>query len=459
MSTGFRFNYWSHNGASDGAANKYDGKARAKHSSLKAEMLSTPNFDADEWEYLMDEARRLHRSERGKALKVTESDHQASYYDLKKGQQISEFHFQCLLAYTNYDDNCYEFRKTLRRNKPSESIESVMSRNSAYFFMSKGLAELVQMFGTNGYDERGPFFTGLSQQFVMRSFYVKFAGATSTSKQLAVALRFAGPAGVLLTLENDTTMSGSSRCFDCSWCSQYAEDERLFMASRRELRLESVILVEAATDFSKYFAALFKFDAMLSGGRIWPLTTSLRDVQIIDKLCMDQLTPSDLAPSNIPEYISQCFSLWCQRKEEVEINIYNLEQFQGLSRMIMDKVVGVDNDGTVKGSDTLEGANILKPRVFGMFGNLKKVDIWTRESGANKKQYPISMDKFLSFICGLDTGVEYMIVANSDFGGTVATWLYQEVNEKTEQMFKEKGWEIEKHLDGLTQWLKLKNVQ
>merc|ERR1712079_364092 len=131
---------------------------------------------------------------------------------------------------------------------------------------------------------------------------------------------------------------------------------------------------------------------MLSGRLISPLSASKKDMEIIEKLIMNTLSDSTLKTVNIPEYILECFKLWTQRKEEIVIGFYNLpEEHQLLTELIIDRVVGVDDDGNMNGEETLNGINVLKLRIFKMFTNLKKVYLYTRYRGSNNLHYPFSM--------------------------------------------------------------------
>ena len=176
------------------------------------------------------------------------------------------------------------------------------------------------MFGADRETEPGPFYTGLNREFLLTTFYIKLAGPTSTSSERATALNFAKERGVVVQLQNDAGYSRGAKCFNVSWCSRYPhEAERLFMASRKPLRLASVVLIETSLNFQSYFSALFKFDAMLSLGDIDPLYVTKKDLRIIQKLCLNQLEPSAVDSAKIPEYISRCFSLWSQKREEIQM--------------------------------------------------------------------------------------------------------------------------------------------
>ena len=109
----------------------------------------------------------------------------------------------------------------------------------------------------------------------------------------------------------------------------------------------------------------------------------------------------------------------------------------------MDRVVGVDDEGKAEHEQDILGANQLKPFMFRVFDNLKRMDIWTGSHREDELHYPFSMESFLSFINPLDLSIEYHIDAWSDWNNS-PTWLHQAVSNEMEQKFEERGGESRK---------------
>eukprot|EP00484_Ammonia_sp_Unknown_P018760 CAMPEP_0197045890 /NCGR_PEP_ID=MMETSP1384-20130603/21682_1 /TAXON_ID=29189 /ORGANISM="Ammonia sp." /LENGTH=79 /DNA_ID=CAMNT_0042477575 /DNA_START=60 /DNA_END=296 /DNA_ORIENTATION=- len=77
----------------------------------------------------------------------------------------------------------------------------------------------------------------------MPEFQLRLNGPTSTTKWEEVALKFSGPKGVILTLNNETEFGQPAELtgFNCSWLSRYREeDERLFCGGWQPINIESV---------------------------------------------------------------------------------------------------------------------------------------------------------------------------------------------------------------------------
>eukprot|EP01083_Nonionella_stella_P287534 978756_1 len=66
------------------------------------------------------------------------------------------------------------------------------SSNSNYWWMSKSLREMVELYGDNRYDLKGPFYCGLSVVLPFPEFAIRLCGPTSTSLPIETAINFAG---------------------------------------------------------------------------------------------------------------------------------------------------------------------------------------------------------------------------------------------------------------------------
>lgn len=103
-----------------------------------------------------------------------------------------------LILYCDYTNLSSDFTKSFRKMHQFELIHHVKKRNAAYFYWSKTLIETVQCYGHTGYDRNnmpaltGPFFTGMSVVLNISQFNINLVSPTSTSKQIAVALKFSG---------------------------------------------------------------------------------------------------------------------------------------------------------------------------------------------------------------------------------------------------------------------------
>ncbi len=115
---------------------------------------------------------------------------------------------------------------------------------------------------------------------VIPQFNIRLNGPTSTTKQLEVATRFGGEEGI-----NNNGYNGSHvlHCWNCSWLSNYiGEDEYLFVGGNRQIKIESIRLINGSINYDSYMFPLYYFDCMISG-------IGLRKIQIPNIIDSDYL--------------------------------------------------------------------------------------------------------------------------------------------------------------------------
>eukprot|EP01084_Bolivina_argentea_P060463 110472_1 len=83
-------------------------------------------------------------------------------------------------------------------------------------------------------EEPSSFFCGLSLVLNIPSFAIYLSGPCSTSKNIVIAINFADRDGMILELINNEPGCCQQNYFDCSWISNYSEEnERLFMFTKK----------------------------------------------------------------------------------------------------------------------------------------------------------------------------------------------------------------------------------
>ena len=100
--------------------------------------------------------------------------------------------------------------------------------------MSKLLRETVAIYGQNNSTDDmfetpsklgGPFFCGMSTVMTLPQFAIKLFSPTSTSCQIAVAIKFAGHDGIIVEFASSQESNASQlRGLDLSWLSRYKEE-------------------------------------------------------------------------------------------------------------------------------------------------------------------------------------------------------------------------------------------
>merc|ERR1712176_975851 len=125
----------------------------------------------------MTKAKEFMKSEEVKSMKAraTDGDEQMFlHYDIAIGAALSLWHILSLIFYCDFTKLCTDFSSSFRAIKPFETLRNIKKRNAMYYWMSRYLRELVELFGQCSYGEYdkkidkyvnkiiGPFFTGLS---------------------------------------------------------------------------------------------------------------------------------------------------------------------------------------------------------------------------------------------------------------------------------------------------------
>ena len=206
------------------------------------------------------------------------------YYEVKAGTPLQFNHLLSIILYTDYTELSTHFSATLRSSHPFESLKAIKSRNSDYYWMSRYLREVVQLYGDHSYpgDLKGPFYSGLSCKIVFPEYQLRLASPTSTSRAIEVAVRFSGENGIIVKLNNTVYGHDYLRGFSCQWISRYkGESEVLFYGGTYRTNIESVISVGSRTNYQAFFTALNKFNDMFNGCYVSKRRLSTMEISII----------------------------------------------------------------------------------------------------------------------------------------------------------------------------------
>ena len=98
--------------------------------------------------------------------------------------------------------------------------------------MSRLLYETVYCYGSyhdndSGEQLLGPFFCGMSMIMHIPQFNITLSSPTSTSKQIAVAMKFSGK-GIIIEFCNDSGDARKTTGLDVSWLSRFNEEEERY---------------------------------------------------------------------------------------------------------------------------------------------------------------------------------------------------------------------------------------
>ena len=269
-------------------------------------------------------------------------------YNIPAGTPLSMNHILSVLLYTDWTALSTAFSKTFRKIRLYETIKSVKRRNREYAIWSRTLRETVQYYGNTGWRynrgisdeenmkhnrEKGPFYCGMLSVMTMPQFNIRLCAPTSTSKQVAVATKFAGNEGMIIQLNNNGNQFGYAlRCWDCSWLSNYAgEDERLWMGGDKTIKIEGIRNIKTKENYQKYFQAYFLFDSLCSGAEIQDYYN-----QEIYKILMESIFLAHNKSFNHHcEYVWETFLNYTRNKTDITISWHYLYFLPELAKLIM----------------------------------------------------------------------------------------------------------------------------
>ena len=174
------------------------------------------------------------QTEMAKSKKPGHGKWYPKHYDIPEDPGLTMDHLISVILYTDSTGLSSDFSSTFRKKHPYETLSQIKKRNSKYWWWSKTLRETVEFYGYTGTGMKhikGPFYTGMSFVMNVPSFAIRLCSPTSTSVQLAVAVKFSGEQGLILELHTRTMAPAFANvsAFDCSWISQYKEEDERFV--------------------------------------------------------------------------------------------------------------------------------------------------------------------------------------------------------------------------------------
>lgn len=498
--TGYIFLYWDYFKTTPEAIERMNGKYQqdrhnghsgselfvsALYKNLKEEILESRFVWLREWNgKVVLKGKEYYKTEKVKCMTGGNYKH-----DLKFGP-ISLYHLYCIILYCDMDNLQYSFSCTFRSEYLFESLESIKRRHQKYYHFSKALIEAVNDFGINGNKwkseyEHGPFYFGLSVTLNIYSFAIYLKSPCSTTKDIQIAERFANidDNGLIIQLQNNRYPGEKQTFFDCSWISGFSEEnERLFVHGQYRLWIDSIIIPQTAQNFEQYMHSFYLFDALISG--VWVAKqddeVNITDVLILDRLVGDLLNNSNVSKKveDIPCFIRDTFKLFLAKKNEIRINIQDLDKhgcFEKLKHLIMNSVVNeyakynrrkMEWDEYIKRdiSSASDNINVFNAKILCIFPNIIQVVINTTYQYSDEWYY-LYRFSFLSFLESIESSksnIKYIIKAQGrtnirntrkilKYIDHEYSWLNNILTEPIKQRFKNKKWII-KFENGENKW-------
>ena len=376
----------------------------SKFDNLKREVLELTDENGNsliapsKFNKVVRKARSLLNSDKGRKIRSKpfggDGGDDPLHFGIAWGSAPEQEHMQALVLYCDFTKFCTELSKSLRKNKASHGLKEVKEQNSNYFNICKRLREIVAYFGSdgtghmNGAAVTGPFYTGVNVVLNLSQFSIGLNVPTSTSRTKEIAANFAGEKGMLVVVGNQKGNSKQQPLFDASWISAYLEENECFwFGSVWRLSVERISLMRKQTTLTSGIAALYLFDAALSGQKMKKLEVSSKSAKIL-KYCwkhmLHQVTGSKAPktrPQQINDYLLETLYAFCQSKTKILLSLNQLRWTdETLQKMIFYEISSKSRKQGAKRKN-----NIFRPELFDLFPNLIEMELWADELSLDLK--------------------------------------------------------------------------
>merc|ERR1712173_260877 len=97
------------------------------------------------------------------------------------------------------------------------------------------------------------------------------------------------------------------------------EDEVLFCGGFYPIKVMNLRLIKTKENFKKFVAAIFYFDLLLNGARVYDIKAKKNYHFILSNLIANNL--------DLPPFISNCFVSFKQTKKHIAFNMFELNQY------------------------------------------------------------------------------------------------------------------------------------
>eukprot|EP01084_Bolivina_argentea_P289188 496526_1 len=471
--TGFRFNYWYVNHIEDddtGGTNMryYNGYkqaqffVKAKYTSLKEELISNKIFPMKLYQYNVTTNKVTKYMNAAKVRGMTSYETYNGNYGIKPRTPISFTHLMSIVLRTDWNDLCTAFSATFRAKDPFDTMKSVISRNSEFANWSRALRETVEIFGEktfgnewhNSNAEPLKLYCGISHIMAMPEFHIRLNCPLSTTGTLEVAQTFATSNGMLIHFANGLTYHELAiRSFYCGWISQYAsEDEHLFTGGKWRLKIYGITFQHNGQNFAPFFKALFFFDCMLNGSKMYWDGNEIPKMDKEDYIKLKNLIQhkinSNAFRNEYPEYINDTFEAYTNNKKQIILNLHWIHRyFTEIETLILYTLADGEVDETL-----VYRYNLFKPIIFELFPNLVDIKMYCAYTGHDMQmedeydQHPMNLNLFVPIIKSCSMFITpsltisikavhpYMLLGAFEVGDS---WIVNFFDEKTERDFIE----------------------
>ena len=376
------------------------------------------------------------------------------HYGIKKGSPLCANHLHALILWCDF----IKFRVKLIESLSGDDLKHVKSENSKFFWVSRSLRELVAYFGSDRYgsdmngEVQGPFYCASREVQNLSGFCIEFNIPTATTKILPVALRMAGPHGMLMTVRNKSEWGSSQPLFDTTWISTFfEEEEQLWFGSVYGLRMEEVFIMDTARVYWIIIRVLYDFDATLSGGdnnfdslSLGVTPDEIKKLDFCLKYVRNENMENEDKPDAVDDYVLDSVKAFCAQKRKLSIDAKYVHN--GLDESMQNMIFyGLSESKSIPSDRT----NIIRSELFVQFPNLVEIEMET-------KGYPLNPLSLLSVLDEANIPDCFQVLALReyvDYRRGMAD-AFNAIPDITEQ-FNAKNWDISmesSHQWGISEW-------
>ena len=390
------------------------------------------------------------------------------------GDSIMFDHILSLVLYTDFTNLCSNFSATFRPLTSFELLSSIKRRNQKFWFMAKNLRELVQLWGDGGerpyYDDNGEyinhdngkkynkdvlsgsFFSGISFCAVFPCYQIRLCCPTSTTDQITVATKFAGPHGVIVKLQNNVHMHKDwIRGFQASFISNYFEErEVVVFGGHYKMGIATIKLTETFKDYGLTAKALTKFNSVINGDAAYG-TDKLSKKELSLLLCLIQFqldkNESIQYKEMVDLYTKKTWKSFINYQQFIHLNYHALyNNNTALNKILFPSIKRYKYNKNWRGISVVD--NIPSTKLFLLFNNTENILINTSNARGDYV-FPFSFVSFLAFVQQhkLIEKVTITAVRHQDYDESQGkgSWLFDIWNSNGYELtaqFKQTGFDI-----------------
>lgn len=193
----------------------------SKYSDLESEILEYKHIDMEQYETEI-----LPKALYYVKTKLVRSYEMRGF--LGERAPMNEENLMTIIMYCDYTELSRDFTSTFRKKNAFEPVETSIKRHTKYCWFARILKETIADHGHSYWSTTtlsGPFFCGMSFVMDMPQFNISLLSPTSTSRQIAVAVKFGGHQGIVIEFNNDKGQGTFAKGLDVSWISRFTEED------------------------------------------------------------------------------------------------------------------------------------------------------------------------------------------------------------------------------------------